>query len=95
MTQEAALSRIRANAGAAGVDIGQGSAMQAYLQAARETELEIVMAHKIADANFDARMSGAEIAEDEGKQAAVGSLLGGVADLYRYKVKKDAATKKD
>lgn len=92
MQQEGVLSKIRANAGAAGVDIGQGSAMQAYLQTARETELEIVMAHKVADANFEARMSGAEIAESEGKQAAVGSLLSGAADLYKYKTKKDAAT---
>jgi len=94
MQRGAALSKIRANAGAAGVDIGQGSAMQAYLQTARETELEIVMAHKVAEANFEARMSGAEIAEAAGKQAAVGSLLSGAADLYRYKAKKDEATYK-
>jgi hypothetical protein len=92
MQQDAALSKIRANAGAAGVDIGQGSAMQAYLQTARETELEILMARRTADANFAARMSGADIAESEGKQAAVGSLLGGAADLYTYKMKKDSAT---
>ena len=95
MQQDAVLSRTRANAGAAGVDINQGSPMQAYLQTARETELEIVMAHKVADANFAARMSGAQIEEAEGRQAAAGSLLSGAADLYRYKVKKDAATKKD
>jgi hypothetical protein len=92
MQQTAALSKIRANAGAAGVDIGQGSAMQAYLQTAQETELEIVMAHKISDANFEARMSGAQIAEDEGVREAAGSLLGGVASLYSYKTKKDRAT---
>ncbi len=92
MTQEAALSRIRANAGAAGVDINQGSAMQVYLQTARETELEIVHAHKVADANFEARMSGAAIAEDEGRNAAVGSLLSGVADLYSYGANKKRAS---
>jgi hypothetical protein len=43
LQQGAALSKIRANAGAAGVDIGQGSPMQAYLQTVRETELEIIM----------------------------------------------------
>lgn len=92
LQQGAALSKIRANAGAAGVDIGQGSAMQAYLQTARETELEIIMAHKVADANFAARMSGAADAEAAGKQAAAGSLLSGAADLYSYKAKKDRAT---
>ena len=92
MQQGAALSKIRANAGAAGVDIGQGSAMQAYLQTARETELEIIMAHKVADANFAARMSGAADAEAAGKRAAAGSLLSGAADLYSYKAKKDRAT---
>ena len=92
LQQGAALSKIRANAGAAGVDIGQGSAMQAYLQTARETELEILMAHKVADANFDARMSGASDAEAAGNQAAAGSLLSGAADLYKYKTKKDMAT---
>ena len=94
MQQGAALSKIRANAGAAGVDIGQGSPMQAYLQTAQETELEIIMAHKVADANFEARMSGASDAEAAGKQAAAGSLLSGAADLYKYKVKKDEATYK-
>ena len=92
LQQNAALSKVRANAGAAGVDIGQGSPMQAYLQTARETELEIAMAHKVADANFAARMSGAEIAESEGKQEAAGSLLSGAASLYKYKMNKDAAT---
>jgi len=92
MQQGAALSKVRANAGAAGVDIGQGSAMQAYLQTARETELEIIMAHKVADANFEARMSGAADVEAAGKQAAAGSLLSGAADLYSYKAKKDRAT---
>ncbi len=92
LQQEAVLSKIRANAGAAGVDITQGSAMQAYLQTARETELEILMAHRVADANFAARMRGATDEEAEGKQAAVGSLLSGTADLFRYKTKKDAAT---
>jgi len=92
MQQEAILSKIRANAGAAGVDIGQGSAMQAYLQTARETELEILMAHKVAEANFEARMRGAADVETAGKQAAAGSLLSGAADLYSYKAKKDRAT---
>ncbi len=92
MQQDAALSKIRANAGAAGVDINQGSAMQAYLQTARETELEILMAHKTADANFAARLSGAAMAEDEGDSKAVGSLLGGAADLASYYSKKDRAT---
>lgn len=92
LQQEGVISKIRANAGAAGVDIGQGSAMQAYLQTARETELEIIMAHKVADANFEARMSGASDVEAAGKQAAAGSLLSGAADLYSYKTKKDLAT---
>jgi hypothetical protein len=92
LQQGAALSKIRANAGAAGVDIGQGSPMQAYLQTARETELEIVMAHKVADANFEARMSGASDAEAAGGNRALGSLLSGAADLYSYKTKKDLAT---
>ena len=92
LQQGAALSKIQANAGAAGVDIGQGSAMQAYLQTARETELEIIMAHKVAEANFEARMSGASDVEAAGKQAAAGSLLSGAADLYSYKAKKDRAT---
>ena len=92
MQQGAALSKVRANAGAAGVDIGQGSAMQAYLQTARETELEILMAHKVAEANFEARMRGAVDVETAGKQAAAGSLLSGAADLYSYKAKKDRAT---
>lgn len=92
MQQAAALSKIRANAGAAGVDINQGSAMQAYLQTARETELEIIMAHKTADANFQARMSGAGDEDAAGKNKAAGSLLGGMADLFTYKTKKDSAT---
>jgi len=92
MQRGAALSKVRANAGAAGVDIGQGSAMQAYLQTARETELEILMAHKVAEANFEARMRGAVDVETAGKQAAAGSLLSGAADLYSYKAKKDRAT---
>jgi len=92
MQQGAILSKIRANAGAAGVDIGQGSPLQAYLQTARETELEIVMAHKVAEENFAARMRGAADVEAAGNQAAVGSLLGGAADLYKYKMLKDLAT---
>ena len=92
MQQDAGLSKIRANAGAAGVDINQGSAMQVYLQTARETELEIIMAHKTADANFAARLSGAAMAESEGDSKALGSLLGGAADLFAYKTKKDLAT---
>ncbi|MDA8122306.1 MAG: hypothetical protein M0Z38_07055 [Deltaproteobacteria bacterium] len=90
--QDSVLSKIRANAGAAGVDITQGSAMQTYLQTARETELEILMAHKTAEANFDARMRGADLEEDAGRSAAVGSLLGGAADLFKYKAAKDFAT---
>jgi len=92
MQQGAALSKIRSNAGAAGVDVGQGSAMQAYLQTARETELEIAMAHKAAESNFAARMSGAADVEAAGNQAAFGSLLSGAADLFSYKAKKDRAT---
>ncbi|MBF8258371.1 MAG: hypothetical protein HW377_745 [Actinobacteria bacterium] len=92
LQQDSALSTIRANAGATGVDIGQGSAMQAYLQTARETELEIVMAHRVADANFAARLSGASDDEAEGNQKAFGSLLGGAADMFSYKSKKDRAT---
>jgi len=92
MQQGAILSKIRANAGAAGVDIGQGSPLQAYLQTARETELEIVMAHKVAEENFEARMRGAADVEAAGNQAAVGSLLSGAADLYKYKMLKDLAT---
>jgi len=92
MQQGAALSKIRANAGASGVDITQGSAMQVYLQTARETELEILMAHRTAESNFAARISGAEAEGDAGSNKAVGSLLGGAADLYSYKAKKDAAT---
>jgi hypothetical protein len=92
LQQDAALSTIRANAGAAGVDVGKGSAMQAYLQTARETELEIVMAHKVADANFAARLSGAAYDDAEGDQKAFGSLLGGAADLFSYQSKKDRAT---
>ncbi|OYV96821.1 MAG: hypothetical protein B7Z62_07550 [Deltaproteobacteria bacterium 37-65-8] len=92
MQQAAALSKIRANAGAAGVDIGQGSAMQAYLQTAKETELEIIMANKVADANFNARISGANIEQDAGGNKALGSLLSGAADLYTYKTKKEKAT---
>ncbi len=94
LEQDSVLSKIRANAGAAGVDIGQGSAMQAYLQTAQETELEIVMAHKVADANFDARMRGASDAEAAGNQAAAGSLLSGTADLFSYYAKKDRAAYK-
>ena len=92
LQQEAALSKIRANAGAAGVDIGQGSAMQAYLQTAKETELEIIMANKIADANFDATLSGAKLEQDAGGNKSLGSLLSGGADLYTYFTKKGTAT---
>ncbi len=92
MQQKAALSSIRANAGAAGVDIGQGSAMQAYLSVARETELEIIMAHKTADANFAARLAGAQALQDAGNAKAVGSLLSGAADIYSYRNKMNSAT---
>lgn len=94
LQQGAALSKIQANAGAAGVDLGSGSPLEAYLQTARETELEILMAHKTAEANFEARMKGASDAEAAGNQAAVGSLLSGTADLFSYKMKKDRATYK-
>ncbi len=92
LQQDSLLSKIRANTGASGVDINQGSAMQTYLQTARDTELEILMAHKTAEANFAARLSGATADESEGDAKAIGSLLGGMADLSTYYSKRDRAT---
>jgi hypothetical protein len=92
LEQESVLSKIRANAGAAGVDITQGSPLQAYLQTVRETELEILMARKVADANFETRLAGATAESDAGGNKALGSLFSGAADLYRYKAKKGMAT---
>lgn len=85
LQQDALLSKFRASAGAAGVDIAQGSPLQAYLQTVRETELEILMARRVADANFTARMSGAAEVEEAGNQSAIGALLSGAADLSGLK----------
>ena len=92
LQQESLLSKIRGTAGAAGVDVTQGSAMQAYLQAARETELEIVLAHKAADADFAGGMRGAKNLKRAGDFSLFGDLLGGAALAKSYGTKKDKAT---
>jgi len=91
MQQTELLSGISAETGARGLDITQGSPMQAYLRTARETELEILMAQKASDTGFLNRMQNARNLEEGGDNAMAGAVLEGAAKVYSYMTKSGMA----
>jgi len=90
LEQGALLSQIRNRAGAAGVDVNSGSPLEAYLQAARETELDIFNARYNAGREADAYQSRATSLRKAGDQALFGSMLEGAASVMSFQGKKNS-----
>lgn len=84
LEQEGLLSTIRARTAGSGLDVTQGSPLEAYLQAARETELDILHARRNAEAEASAYLSRAYSERTAGDAALTGSLLSGAADFLSY-----------
>jgi hypothetical protein len=89
LEQDELLSTIRNRAAGAGLDASQGSPLEAYLQASRETELDIVNARNTAERQFQARMDRAKLLTRGGDASMLGSLLEGAGDLTRFQMLKD------
>lgn len=85
LEQGSLLSEIRNRSAGAGLDPDAGSPLETYLQAARESELDILHARSTADAEYRARMLRAGLLRRGGDAELLGSLLGGAADLVRLK----------
>ena len=89
LEQEALLSQIRNRASGAGLDVTQGSPLEAYLQASRETELDILHARSNAAREVSAYKSRAASLRRAGDDELVGSLLGGAGDVLKFNALKD------
>ncbi len=87
--QSALLSLIRNRAAGAGVDVTQGAPLDAYLQAARETELDILSARHSAEAEAAIRFKRAKLLRVQGEDELWGSLLKGGSDVLDYLREKD------
>lgn len=92
LEQEALLSQIRQRAGASGTAIDEGAPLQAYLQSARETELDIVHVRNAAKNQARASLDKATAYRRAGDSALAGSLLGGAADVLKFGYLKDKTT---
>lgn len=92
LEQGALLSQIRQRAGASGVAIDEGAPLQAYLQAARETELDIVHTRNTARDQARASLDQAKASRISGNSALAGSLLGGATDVLKFNYLKDKNT---
>ena len=92
LEQDALLSQIRNRASGAGLDVNQGSPLEAYLQASRETELDILHARFNAAREVSAYRSRAKSLRRAGDQKLVGSLLGGAGDAMKFNYLKDKAS---
>jgi hypothetical protein len=82
-------SMVRFQSGSGGMDVTQGSPLDAYLQATRETELDIVHNKNAVDSEVQAHFDAANIAERTGSMALTSSLIGGTAKILG--AKEDAA----
>lgn len=92
--QTALLSLIRNRAAGAGVDLSQGSPLEAFLQTARETELDILSAKHAAESEAAARFNRAKLLRRQGNDELFGSLLSGGADVLAFGTKRDSASYK-
>ncbi len=84
LEQDALLSQIRNNAAAAGIDPSSGSPLEAYLQAGRETELDILHARSNAAREVGAYQTRAKQLRRAGDDALFGSLLEGAGDVAKF-----------
>lgn len=91
LEQDALLSQIRNRAAGAGLDVNQGSPLEAYLQASRETELDILHARSNAEREVGAYRSRAASLRRGGDQALFGSILEGAGDVVKYSALKGKA----
>ena len=91
LDQEALLSQIRNRAAGAGLDVNEGSPLEAYLAAARETELDILHARSNTGREAAAYQSRASSLRKAGDQNMVEELLGGVGDVMKFNYLKDKA----
>jgi len=92
LEQGALLSKIRNQAGAMGVDVNEGSPLKAYLQAARETELDVLIARQNTERTGEVYKSRADSLRSAGDQALLGSILEGAGGMMSYQSKKNAAS---
>lgn len=86
--QESMLSAIQANTAASGLALSQGSPLEVYLQTARETELDILIAKRDAERRTRARLEQAKDLDQAGDAALFGSFLSGAGGLFKAGAKK-------
>lgn len=91
LDQEALLSQIRNRASGAGLDVNAGSPLEAYLQASRETELDILHVKSNAAREVSAYRSRAASLRKGGDKALFGSMLEGAGDVMKYSALKKKA----
>jgi hypothetical protein len=84
LERDALLSEIRNNAAAAGIDPSSGSPLEAYLQASRETELDILHARSNASREVRAHQARATQLRRAGDDALYGAMLEGAGDALKY-----------
>ena len=84
LDQEALLSSIRNAAAAGGGSADYGSPLDAYMQAARESELDIIHARNSADSAARAHLTNAKNSLRAGKSSMIGELLGGAAQSAAF-----------
>lgn len=89
LEQDALLSEIRNNASAAGIDSTSGVPLEAYLQASRETELDILHVRSNAAREVGAYQSRARQARRAGDDELFGSMLEGAGDVMKFNYLKD------
>lgn len=89
LDQEALLSQIRNRAAAMGLDVNAGSPLEAYLQASRETELDILHARSNASREVSAYRSRAKSLRRAGDDELGGSMLGGAGDVLKFNAQKN------
>jgi hypothetical protein len=92
LEREALLSQIRNRASGAGLDVNQGSPLEAYLQASRETELDILHVRSNAGREVAAYRSRAKSLRKAGDQELFGSMLSGAGDVMKFNYLKDKAS---
>lgn len=90
LDQESLLSTIRNRAAGMGLDITQGSPLEAYLQASRETQLDILHVKNTAEAEVEAHKKRARQLATAAEDSLFGSLLSGGADIMKYQTLKNS-----
>lgn len=89
LDQEVLLSTIRNRTAGAGLDVTQGSPLEAYLQTARETELDILHTRSTAEREANEHLRRAAALRTGGDMELYGSLLSGAKDALKYKADLD------